>query len=148
MFRRGRPEGREDGSRRGRVPVPGKGEMMGWSFNDGSPIYLQLCDVIKSRIASGAYGPRQKLPPVRDLALEAGVNPNTVQRAYAELERDGLVNADRTSGRFVTADGEKIKTLRAMLSSGYIGELFERLRGLGLSDDEIRAAVNEWGYLK
>ena len=121
---------------------------MGWSFNDGSPIYVQLCEIIKSRIASGEYEPGQKLPPVRNLALESGVTPNTVQRAYSELERDGLVNADRTSGRFVTADGEKIKTLRAMLSSGYIKELFERLHGLGLSDDEIRAAVNEWGYLK
>lgn len=121
---------------------------MGWNFNDGSPIYLQLCGIIKSRIASGAYAPGEKLPPVRDLALEAGVNPNTVQRAYSELERDGLVNADRTSGRFVTADGERIKTLRAMLSSGYIKEMFDRLHELGLSDDEIRAAVNEWGYLE
>ena len=121
---------------------------MGWNFNDSSPIYLQLCGIIKSRIASGAYAPGEKLPPVRDLALEAGVNPNTVQRAYAELERDSLVNADRTSGRFVTADGEKIQALRDMLSSGYIEELFARLRELGLNDDEIRAAVNEWGYLK
>ncbi len=121
---------------------------MGWNFNDSSPIYQQLCGILKSRIASGQYAPGEKLPPVRDLALEAGVNPNTVQRAYAELERDSLVNADRTSGRFVTADGEKIKTLRDMLSSGYIEELFTRLRELGLTDDEIRAAVNEWGYLK
>ena len=121
---------------------------MGWSFNDSSPIYVQICAIIKSRIASGEYEPGQKLPPVRDLALEAGVNPNTVQRAYSELERDGLVNADRTSGRFVTADGEKITRLRTMLSSGYIEELFERLHGLGLSDDEIRAAVNEWGNMK
>ena len=121
---------------------------MGWSFDESSPIYVQLCAILKSRIASGEYGPGQKLPPVRDLALEAGVNPNTVQRAYSELERDGLVNADRTSGRFVTADGEKIRTLRTMLSSGYIEELFVRLHGLGLSDDEIRAAVSEWGYIK
>ena len=121
---------------------------MGWKFDDGSPIYLQLCSVIKSRIASGAYTPGEKLPPVRDLAIEAGVNPNTVQRAYSELERDSLVNADRTSGRYVTADEEKIKTLRGSLSSGYIEEMFTRLRELGLSDTEIRAAVSEWGYKK
>ncbi|MBR0130047.1 MAG: GntR family transcriptional regulator [Firmicutes bacterium] len=120
---------------------------MGWKFDDGSPIYLQLCKVIKNRIASGAYAPGEKLPPVRDLALEAGVNPNTVQRAYSELERDSLVNADRTSGRFVTADREKIKTLRDMLSSSCIEEMFTRLRELGLTDEEIRAAVDEWGYL-
>ena len=121
---------------------------MGWSFHDSSPIYMQLCVIIKSRIASGEYKPGQKLPPVRNLALEAGVTPNTVQRAYSELERGGLVNADRTSGRFVTADGEKIRTLRTLLSSGYIEELFERLHSLGLRDDEIREAVNKWGYLK
>lgn len=120
---------------------------MGWVFEGGSPIYLQLCLVMKGRIASGAYAPGEKLPPVRDLAVEAGVNPNTVQRAYSELERDGLVNADRTSGRFVTADSKVIRSLRDMLCSGYIEEMFTRLRELGLSDHEIRAAVNEWGYL-
>ena len=66
----------------------------------------------------------------------------------AELERDLLVNADRTSGRYVTTDTEKIKTLRAMLSSAFIEEMFTRLRELGLDDEEIRAAVNEWGYMK
>jgi len=119
---------------------------MGWNFSDGSPIYLQLCAIIKGRIASGAYAPGDKLPPVRDLALEAGVNPNTVQRAYAELERDGLVNAERTSGRFVTTDTNEIAALRSSLSSGFIGELFKNLRELGLTDDEIRSAVQNWGY--
>ena len=119
---------------------------MGWNFHDGSPIYLQLCAVIKGRIASGAYAPGDKLPPVRDLALEAGVNPNTVQRAYAELERDDLVNAERTSGRFVTTDAEKIRALRAALSNGFIGELFQHLQELGMTNDEIRAAVQNWGY--
>jgi len=119
---------------------------MGWNFNDGSPIYLQLCAVIKGKIASGEYAPGSKLQPVRDLALEAGVNPNTVQRAYAELEREGLVNAERTSGRFVTADAEKIKQLRGALSSGFIGEMFKQLQALGLTNEEIIAAVQNWGY--
>ena len=119
---------------------------MGWNFNDGSPIYLQLVAVIKGKIASGEYAPGDRLPPVRDLALEAGVNPNTVQRAYAELERDGLVNAERTSGRFVTADAEKIEQLRGALSSGFIGEMFKQLQALGLTNEEIIAAVQNWGY--
>ena len=95
---------------------------------------------------AGCRSELSPLQPVRDLALEAGVNPNTVQRAYAELERDGLVNAERTSGRFVTADAEKIKQLRGALSSGFIGEMFKQLQGLGLTNEEIIAAVQNWGY--
>ena len=77
---------------------------MKWQFSNDAPIYSQLIHQIQVGIVSGAFPPGQRLPSVRDLATEAGVNPNTMQRALAELERDGLVYSQRTAGRFVTED--------------------------------------------
>ena len=88
--------------------------------------------------------PGAKLPAVRELALEAGVNPNTMQRAFAELERDGLVYTQRTSGRFVTEDAEVLKNLRRTLSEDVIEEMCTRLMRLGMSREEILSAVKDW----
>ena len=85
-----------------------------------------------------------RAPPVRELALEAGVNPNTMQRAFAELERDGLVFSQRTSGRFVTEDEEALRQIRRSLSEEIINELCTRLTHLGMDREEIRAAVDAW----
>lgn len=117
---------------------------MGWRFEENSPIYLQIIEKLETGIAAGTYAPGQKMPSVRDLALEAGVNPNTVQRAFAELERDGLLHSQRTSGRFVTEDRQKLSALRVTLGRKYIGELFERLTGLGLSQEEILLACEAY----
>lgn len=117
---------------------------MKWTFESGIPIYLQILSRLKSEIAGGAYPPGAKLPPVRELALEAGVNPNTMQRAFAELERDGLVYTQRTSGRFVTEDAEVLRRLRRSLSEEIIGEMCGRLGRLGMSREEILTAVSDW----
>ena len=117
---------------------------MKWEFESGIPIYLQILGRLRTEIASGAYPPGGKLPPVRELALEAGVNPNTMQRAFAELERDGLVYTQRTSGRFVTEEEEVLKSLRRNLSEEIIREMCSRLTHLGMSREEIRAAVERW----
>ena len=77
---------------------------MEWKLNDDRPIWLQLAEQMTRRIITGVYPPGSKLPPVRELAAEAGVNPNTMQRALAQLEQDGLAKADRTAGRLVTQD--------------------------------------------
>ena len=77
---------------------------MNWQFSNDAPIYAQLIGQIRAGIVSGAFSPGERLPSVRDLAMEAGVNPNTMQRALTELERDGLVYSQRTSGRYVTED--------------------------------------------
>ena len=82
---------------------------MKWQLRSDAPIYSQLIEHIKLGIVSGEFPPGGKLPSVRDLAGEAGVNPNTMQRAFTELEREGLVNAQRTSGRYVTEDHEMIE---------------------------------------
>ena len=71
---------------------------MNWQFSNDAPIYAQLIGQIRAGIVSGAFSPGERLPSVRDLAMEAGVNPNTMQRALTELERDGLVYSQRTSG--------------------------------------------------
>ena len=81
---------------------------MDWTFRTDTPIYTQLCERLTLAIASGGYAPGERLPAVRELALDAGVNPNTVQRALSELERLGLVYTQRTAGRFVTEDAERI----------------------------------------
>ena len=117
---------------------------MAWKFADDIPIYLQIIEAIKTDIVSGKYRSGDRLPAVRDLAFDAGVNPNTVQRAYAELERQGLVQSERTSGRFVSIDDEKIEKLRKDLSDDYIRDLFRKLRDLGMDDKTIREVLGKW----
>ena len=126
------------------VLIQQEGKTMKWKFSDDVPIYLQIIELMKVDIVSGKYSSGDKLPAVRDLAMEAGVNPNTVQRSYAELERQGLVQSERTSGRFVSIDDEKMKELRKELAKDYIEELFVRLRSLGMDDQTIKDAVNNW----
>ena len=81
---------------------------MSWTLDNDRPIYLQLMERIQRDIIAGVYQPGDKLPSVRDLALEAAVNPNTMQKALSELERSGLVYSQRTSGRFITEDTEML----------------------------------------
>jgi DNA-binding transcriptional regulator YhcF (GntR family) len=96
------------------------------------------------RIASSAYEPGDKLPSVRDLVLDAGVNPNTMQRALAELERRGLVYSERTSGRFVTKEEAVLRDLHEELAKKYFEELTEKLRKIGMDDNAIKASVDKW----
>jgi len=117
---------------------------MEWKFSDDVPIYLQIIEKMKTDIVSGNYRSKDKLPAVRDLAMEAGVNPNTVQRAYAELERQGIVQSERTSGRYVSIDDKKIQELRKDLSDECIKDLFAKLRNLGMNDQMIKDAVKRW----
>ena len=77
---------------------------MGEQFDASRPIYAQLVERLKARILAGTYPPGGHLDSVRDLAAAAGVNPNTMQRALAQLETEGLVHTERTAGRYVTED--------------------------------------------
>ena len=116
---------------------------MEWEFKNGIPIYQQLIQGLSIRIANGTYPPGSKVPAVRELALEAGVNPNTVQRAFAELEREELLAARRTNGRFVTEDGERLERLREELAAGFVSEFCSRLRKLGMDDRQILGSVQK-----
>ena len=117
---------------------------MEWNFKSGIPIYSQIVDEMTMRIASGIYEPGEKLPSGRDLAMDAGVNSNTMQRALAELERRGLVYSERTSGRFVTKEEAVLKSLHEELAKKYFQELAEKLRKIGMSGVEIHEAVRRW----
>lgn len=117
---------------------------MEWNFKSGIPIYSQIVDEMTMRIASGIYEPGEKLSSVRELAMDAGVNPNTMQRALAELERRGLVYSERTSGRFVTKEEAVLKSLHEELAKKYFQELAEKLRKIGMSGEEIASAVKKW----
>ena len=96
---------------------------MKWDFNDNQPIYSQIVDKITMNIVSGEYKAGQKLTSVRDLAAEASVNPNTMQKALAELERNGLVFSNRTSGRYITNDLEMLDEIKINLATIHINEL-------------------------
>ena len=115
---------------------------MTWSFTPDRPIYLQIQEELKLSIVSGSYPPGEKLPAVRDLALEAAVNPNTVQRALTELERDGLVYAQRTSGRFVTEDTEVIEKTKNDLAMDLVGAFLEKMAAIGYGRTETAALIN------
>lgn len=110
---------------------------MPWELNANQPIYLQLIEHVKLDIITGKYHPGDKLPSVRDLAAEAAVNPNTMQKALSELERSGLVFAHRTSGRFITEDTALIANIKSALARLQVSEFVAKMRRLNLSTQEI-----------
>ena len=110
---------------------------MAWTFKGDRPIYSQLVEQIKIKIISGEWELGGRLSSVRELAEQAGVNPNTMQRALAELERDGLVHSKRTSGRFVTEDENMIKNVREAVAAENIAAFMESMKRLGFTESEI-----------
>ncbi len=110
---------------------------MPWTLDDSRPIYLQLEDLIKARIIAGTYKPGERLPSVRELAAEAAVNPNTMQKALTELERSGLVYAQRTSGRFITEDTNIMKELKEHLAREQIQLFLTHMKQLGFQKEDI-----------
>ena len=113
-------------------------------FEANTPIYLQLFDMIKLQIVSGRLKSGDKLPSVRDLSVEYGVNPNTMQKALSQLEWEKLVYTVRTTGRYVTEDTELIGKLRKELADMRISELFEKLQQLGYGKREIKELLDSY----
>ena len=116
---------------------------MNREFRSDLPIYTQLVGQFEQDIASGAMPPGERLPSVRDLAAELGVNPNTVQRALQELEREGLVFAQRTNGRFVTEDVAAIARCKKTLGERQITEFLAAMTLLGYRRQEIIDLLQE-----
>lgn len=110
---------------------------MDWDLKSDRPIYAQLIEQITLAIVSGEYKAGDKLPSVRDLAEEAAVNPNTMQKALSELERDGLVYAQRTAGRFITEDTALIEHKKQQLAMEQIDRFLSQMAGLGISRQKI-----------
>ena len=116
---------------------------MSYTFDSSSPIYLQLLNLFRNAIISSDWPPGSKMPSVRDLALTYGVNPNTVQRALMDLEREGLAQADRTNGRFITEELERIAQARRNVADQKIAALTKDSAALGLSLQECVDLLRE-----
>jgi DNA-binding transcriptional regulator YhcF (GntR family) len=113
-------------------------------FNNSISIYVQIMDEIKRWIISGKLKGGDKLPAVRELAIELKVNPNTVQRMYQELESEGIVYSQRGIGRFVTEDKDKIKYLKINFSHAVISAFMEEMQSLGFQNDEIISMIKDY----
>ena len=116
---------------------------MPWNLTSDRPIFMQIIEIIQLEIISGKYRPDDKLPSVRDLASEAAVNPNTMQKALSELERSGLVYSQRTSGRFITEDVKMIEELKSSLAKEKIHEFLENMQKLGFQKEETIRLMTE-----
>ena len=116
---------------------------MSWTLEGGQPIWQQLCRRLERQIVAGEYPPGGRLPPVRELAAQAGVNPNTMQRALAQLESDGLTAANRTAGRTVTADPDVIENLRRRLARLAMASYLEDMTALGYSRQQAAELLKE-----
>ena len=116
---------------------------MEWQIDNNKPVYIQLVEQLKMKIISGEIELDSKLDSVRNLASDAMVNPNTMQKALAELERQGFVYSKRTSGRFVTDNKDLIDTERKKLVKESVKKSLETLINLGYTDDEIISLVEE-----
>lgn len=111
---------------------------MPWNLDSSRPIYLQIIERVQMDIITGRYQPGDKLPSVRDLAQEAAVNPNTMQKALSELERSGLIYSQRTSGRFITEDKELIHQMKQELAAAEVSAFVAHMKQLGITPEEIR----------
>lgn len=112
-------------------------------FDTGSPIWMQLIDEFMRRIATGQWQAGSRIPGVRDLAAEVGVNPNTAQRALAELERHELCRSERTAGRFITDDTDRIDSLRVELAQGSADDYIRRAQALGITSERAQRLIAE-----
>jgi DNA-binding transcriptional regulator YhcF (GntR family) len=116
---------------------------MSWTLQNDRPVYLQLIEQIKLRILSGVYPSGEHFPSVRELAAEAAVNPNTMQKALASLEQEGLLVSSRTSGRTVTTDQSLIRTLREESAEKNYRQFYLALVELGYTEDEIKDYIEK-----
>lgn len=116
---------------------------MPWNLDSSRPIYLQIIERVQMDIITGRYQPGDKLPSVRDLAQEAAVNPNTMQKALSELERSGLIYSQRTNGRFITEDKELIHQMKKELAAAEVSAFVAHMKQLGITPEEIRQLLAE-----
>ena len=118
---------------------------MEWTIRGDAPVYAQLVEQLSLAIIRGDYPPGERLPSVRELSAQAGVNPNTMQRALSELEREGFVLTQRTSGRTVTEDALRIETVKRRLAAAAIQTFWVSMRLLGFDQSEALRMLAESG---
>lgn len=116
---------------------------MAWQFRGHSPVYRQIVRHIRADILNGCYQPDEQIPPVRQLAMEASVNPNTMQRALSELEDEGLLVSRGTVGRFVTSDEAVLERARRTARQDALEKLAEEAQAAGLTLDDLVQYIRE-----
>lgn len=114
---------------------------MGWKLNNDRQIWMQLVEVLRMRIVTGRYPAGERMPSVRELAAEAGVNPNTMQRALSALEESMLVSAVRSTGRFVTQDEALIAAAREKIAEEELDQFLIQMHQLGYDTDAIAQLI-------
>lgn len=112
-------------------------------FNNDRPIYLQIIDELKLEIISGKLSANEKLPSVRDLSQMLKVNPNTLQKALMELEREGLIYTERTNGKYVTQDKSIISSIKNEIIDSKITEFYEDMLKIGINKEDIIKYLKE-----
>lgn len=117
---------------------------MEWNLDKHRPICPQLCETLCARIAAGDFAPGQRLMSVRELAVAAAVNPNTVQRAFEQLEQQGVLRSERGAGWFVGDNLAAAEALRETMAKEKLTAFFGEMAGLGLSPADIKKLVEEW----
>lgn len=114
-------------------------------FNDNQPIYQQIITYVKVKIIIEEWKLNEKLPSVRDLAVTLNVNPNTVQRAYTELEREEYIYSKRGMGNFVTDNKERILNLSKSIAEKKVRQFLKEMKDIGLTIDEIVKLILQIG---
>ncbi len=116
---------------------------MAWSFTSDKPVYLQIAERITASVLSGEYKPGEQIPTVRQLAMQAAVNPNTIQHAFSELENNGLIVSQGTVGRYVTKDTIVIEKCRKQLTEDIVRNFLKKCETLSVGKDEIINIIEE-----
>lgn len=116
---------------------------MAWHFSSDKPVYLQIAERIRREVLAGRYSAGSQIPTVRQLALEAAVNPNTVQHALIELENEGIIIARGTIGRYVTEDRQVLESCRKRLAEELVRKFIESMAQLSISEEQVIEMLRE-----
>ena len=122
--------------------------VLDYIFDNERPIYIQLVEMLRKEIVSGKLKTGERLPSVRELALTARVNPNTMQKALAELENEGLVYTERTNGKFVTDNKELIEKIKKELAEENVNNFLNDMKNIGITYEEAVIYLQELGGKK
>jgi GntR family transcriptional regulator len=112
-------------------------------FDNNMPIYIQIMTHVKKMVITGKLGPGDKIDSVRELAAELQINPNTIQRTFQELEREGIVETRRGMGRYVTSEESTIMRLKKEMAGDMLERFVLGMKELGFDDSDILALVKD-----
>ena len=116
---------------------------MAWNFHERTPVYVQIADRLRNTIIKGEYAPGAQIPPVRQLAITAAVNPNTVQHAVSMLEDEGLLCPRGTMGCYVTEDAATLAAAKNTAARNLVGDFLRQARDMSLSRSELIQMIQE-----